>query len=452
MGLPTPFGPAGAFKESGELRWQPEMSKPRLLLTASLICNAILLVWAALPGSSSGDSRAPAGATAEPASSSLNAWFAKLSPTYDAAPRAASERVAGSGYSEAGWTRSLRDDIAELRERGLDDSTVRMLALAEAERLFRERAQAVLAPRQRPEYWDVRRQSLRVDATQLATFQRLRREKLAVIAELVGPDAVSSERNTPHTFMAGPLMTLDYLPTEKRLAVTEHLETSELELRANATPLARLRRGGSAFGAATFMEHEVARDAQIRLILGPQLYEEYLRRSSETARRLRSQLTAFRPTRTEFDALVAIAHEHGSIRTRIVAFGAEAGPAKMRTVADQQTNAIRAVLGEQRYADYERSRDHSTVMLDRLVNELQVAPEAARASFEILEQARARLQTLMSRAQDPAQREAIQRDFGAVRRQLHSDLAETLGLEELSESELATLLGEVDLSMRGRER
>ncbi len=422
------------------------MSKPRLLLAASLICNAILIAWAALPGSSSGDSRLAQ--TAEPASSRLGAWFARLAPPSEAASSASSDTMRDGDYSESGWTRSLYDDVAELRERGFDDATVRMLALAEAERLFRERAQAVLAPRKRMEYWEPGRRAERIDAAQLATYHRLRREKLAVIEELVGPDVVSTERNTPYTFMAGPLMTLDYLPDDKRLALTEYLETSEVEFQASLTPLGRTRRSGAFADPARHMEHQLTRDAQIRLILGPESYEEYLRRSSETARRMRSQLTAFRPTRAEFDALVAIEHEHSMQRNQVHAFSSRGTtPQKGRVMADQHTDAIRAALGEQRYVDYERSRDHSVVMLDRLVSELQVAPEAARASFEQLEQARAKWQSLISQASAQPNREPdprIQTDLAALQRQLRTELARTLGLEGMSENEITALLAGVE--------
>jgi hypothetical protein len=412
------------------------MSKPRLLLAASLICNAILLAWTVLPGTPSGDAASPAAQSVEPAPSRLAAWFAEPPAPAKAAP---------SGYSEEGWTRSLHDDVAELRARGVDDATVRTLALAETERLYRERAQAVFGPRQRLEYWEARRRSGRIDAGQLATFQRLRREAAAAIAELAGPDAVSSERNTPNTFMGAQLMTLHYLPTDKRLALQEYLETSEAEMQASNHPLARLRRGGAGLTPTSHAEQELARDAQIRLILGPEGYETYLRRSSQTAMRLRWELTAFKPTRAEFDALVALKHEH-QLQSMQVGASSSRGttPQKARMMTEQQTASVRAALGEQRYADYERARDRSVMLLDGLISELQVGPEAARASFEQLEQARTKWRSFMAEAQDPRRHEEIQKNLSAVQRQLRTDLARTLGLDGLSENDVNVLLADVE--------
>jgi hypothetical protein len=421
------------------------MTKTRLFLAVSLICNAILGAWAALPGSRPADPQASGSTPAESSSSGIAAWFAKLAPSPTPASSSASRSGSDAAYSESGWTRSLYDDVSELRERGFDEATVRMLALAEAERLFRERAQAVLAPRRQTEYWEPRRQWSRVEPAQLAIFQRLRREKVAAIAELVGPGAESTERNTPDTFMAAPLMTLDYLPVDKRLALSEYLETSEFEFAGTQGPFNRMRRATG--NAANPAERELARDAQIRALLGPELHDEYLRRSSDVARRLRSELSAFRPTRAEFDALVAIEHDQRTQRIQMGVFSRGMSPDKMRMVTDQYDSSIRAALGEQRYADYESARDQSTVMLDRLVNELQLPPEAARASFEALQQARSKWQTLLSqasaqpnRAPDPR----IQTELSAVQKQLREDLAASLGLEDMSETDLTALLAGVD--------
>ena len=85
--------------------------------------------------------------------------------------------------------------------------------------------------------------------------------------------------------------------------------------------------------------------------------------------------------------------------------------------------------------------------LDRLVNELQVRPEAARASFEALAQARSKWQTLISQASSQPNREPdprIQKELAAVSKQLRSDLATALGLEDMDENELAALLTGVD--------
>ena len=253
------------------------MSQPRLLLAVSLIFNVILVAWAALPDGPPAGARNPAAVGTKPPASGLAAWFAKIAPSRESAPPATPQTVPDADYSEAGWTRSLYDDVAELREHGFDDATVRMLALAEAERLFRERAQAVLAPQQRADYWQPRNR-MRIEPAQLAAFQRLRREKIAAIAELVGPDAASTERNTPHTFMAGPLQTLGYLPSDKRLALSEHLETADFEFSGGERPFTRMRRSVS--NAANHAEHELARDAQIRVILGPELYYMEIGRAS----------------------------------------------------------------------------------------------------------------------------------------------------------------------------
>ncbi|MGH8311339.1 MAG: hypothetical protein ACRETX_16290, partial [Steroidobacteraceae bacterium] len=326
------------------------MSKTGVLLVSSLALNVFLMVLFAAPlkssraliqGPPAADRVTPKrtiSAEPEPESSSVSV---AASNSLEARPGRA---------SDAGWVKALREHVADLRRRGVGEATIRSLAAAEAERLFRERVRELLSDRRTPEYWEPLWDGYGprfFDEAKLNEFQRLRREKQAVMQQLFGDgyaDAAATE--SASTFARVDYMQFDYLPADKRLALMEYLERSNLEMSTN--PLTRVR---SRLGENPFTDSK--RDAEIRLILGPELFDEYVKRSSNSALQLRQDLATFRPSRAEFDAILAIERDFAARSGTVGRFADPAALTKFQAAGEQKLEAIRGALGDVRYADYE---------------------------------------------------------------------------------------------------
>lgn len=407
------------------------MSKTGVLLGVSLALNAFLVAVFAMPLlSSSGASRSTANEAGD-AQVDVVPDDGNPFPAGDpGAARLSKPTVAES--PSAGSMHILGEHLAELRRRGVEDDTAKLLMLAEAERLFRQKARELLQPRRSAEYWQasetVYGAPAMIEPAQLEAFQRLRRENLAAIEQLVrDAEFVSAESNSATTFMLSGSTGFDYLPTGKRLALLEYLESASAE--ANTDRLGRLR---ALFSGNRYQE-ELKRDEQARLVLGPEYFDQYVKRSSGSARRLRQELVAFQPSRVEFDALLTIEREY---RMRAAEMDA-----KYSTLTEQKRDGIRGVLGDQRYDEYEQATDPAFRQLEQIAREMKLSPDVARASYALVEQTRARVRAL-AKTRDPRDLKR-QAELAQLQRDLHAKLIADLGLHDLSEQDAQMVLGAV---------
>ncbi|MGQ0833616.1 MAG: hypothetical protein ACT4O5_01625 [Gammaproteobacteria bacterium] len=412
------------------------MSKTGVLLGVSLALNALLVAVFAMPLlPSSGASRSPASEAGDAQVDVVPDDGNPFPASDPAAARLSKPTVAES--PSAGSMHILGEHLAELRRRGMDGETVKLLVVAEAERLFRQKARELLQPRTPAEYWQASETfygaPTMIETAQLEAFQRLRRENLAAIERLVGDaEFASAESNSATTFMLSGSTGFDYLPTGKRLALLEYMESASVE--ANTDLLGRLR----AFSTGNRHQDELKREEQIRFILGPESFDQYVKHSSGSARRLRQELAAFQPSRAEFDALLAIEREY---RMRAAEMGVArdaTSVAKHESVTEQRRNGIRAALGDQRYDEYEQATDPAFRQLRQIAREMKMSPDVARASYELVEQARARVETLTA-TRDPRDPK-LQAEVAELQRDLQAKLIADLGLQDLSEADAQIVL------------
>jgi hypothetical protein len=110
-------------------------------------------------------------------------------------------------------------------------------------------------------------------------------------------------------------------------------------------------------------------------LLTPEELEHYLLRNSETAQRVRNQLSAFDPNEEEFRAIYRIQAEFDA------QFGMISGPLspedqQRRGMAQQAMNEqIKAMLGPVRGAEFERANDYSYRQSAQLINRLELPSE-----------------------------------------------------------------------------
>lgn len=413
------------------------MPKTRVVLDISLALNLILLALFAMPSDTLRAISDAAPSPQERAAITTVAHEDRQTPPAAAATATGSPDVR-PGTARGEWTEQVRDYVAELRRRGVDENTVRLLGVALAERLYRLRARELLKPPPSEEYWQAPAtmfSSPGPDPMKLKEFQRMRRDRLALIEELFGEvGAIATEFNTPNHF-AWPhygQSEFAYVPAEKRLALIEYLERASTGAdESRASRLARRQ--------WISPEAELGQEEAIKGILGPELFADYERRSSSTSGTLKYELSSFQPSRVEFDALLRIERD---FRQRIAEAGRQMAPgteSKFLAVQDEKREAIKSLLGDMRYAEYERTTDQAFRHLDSLAREMGLGAPVVRASYAHIEQARTKVETLTvgKEMSDPKVQAAIQ----AIQRDLQSKLVDEFGMRGMSEREAQALLG-----------
>jgi hypothetical protein len=125
-------------------------------------------------------------------------------------------------------------------------------------------------------------------------------------------------------------------------------------------------------------------EAELASIMSPEDYREYQLRMSQTAMTMRMQLGSFEPSQKEFDKIFdarkAFDDEHGLL----------GGAATTREERDKRAAAqkemndqLKAVLGEERYAEYERAQDWNYQSLYRVTERYDLPKEAANKVYDM---------------------------------------------------------------------
>jgi hypothetical protein len=327
------------------------MKLPSLLLAGSLVANVALATVLYLRATEH-SSRFPDLATASPSAELPPVLAANVNP----------ETWANLGAQEPA------DFVAGLRAEGFPPAVIRALVRQWVRDHFRARYEALAEAEAAKPYWrkDGR---FSTDAKLNAERRALGRESQAMLAELLGPDAVQP---TPEELGAlqhrfGNLPPAKLTQLQKITADYNDL-TKQVSDAADGIMLPQDR--------ATLALLQKERDADTAQLLSPDETMEYELHHSSTANRLLTQLAAFDPTEQEFRALFALNR----------AIDAEYGnpgvlsQEQRRARADalkQLTPKIEAALGPERFADYQQAIDPNYQQAVQLVTRLELPKETA---------------------------------------------------------------------------
>jgi hypothetical protein len=204
------------------------------------------------------------------------------------------------------------------------------------------------------------------------------------------------------------------LPPEKLRRVQElHADYGDLrmQLRGLNRPLTP-----EETQALAALEREFRADLA-KVLTRPEL-EQYDLRASATASQLRHRLDAFRPTEDEYKAVFALQR---TIDEQFPAQGAPLNPqqAAARRAAEQQIQAqLQAVLGPERYADYQQATNPNHSMLNQLTARLGLPLSAAREVAAVQQDVRRRAEAILTSdtltdAQQNAQLQGLHREASA---------------------------------------
>jgi hypothetical protein len=263
--------------------------------------------------------------------------------------------------------------VAELRAAGFPPNIVRAIVTAQLTAIFAERRRALDPEAGRRPFW----KNQPPDAKLQTALRQLDFEQQKMLRRLLGDDAESDDlwsrrqqRNAWSTELPA-----DKAAEVKRLR--EHFDEQRYDVFVASLAPADSR---AKLAALEHEQHEA-----VAKILSPQELEAYDLRTSSTASSLRARMGAFEATEQEFRSLYQLQR---SFDERFAALRLTVTPTEEqsheRTEAQKQlTEQFKAVLGPQRYAEYERASDSSYQQAVRLVARLELPSTAANEVWSV---------------------------------------------------------------------
>ena len=392
-----------------------------------LFCIALGLVAAIMHVKRSAAGTSPAQAASRVGETPGNSEAADTPVRPQVRPRAASPKAPPFTWRQV-ESEDYKKYIANLRAIGCPEQTIRDIILADVNKLYAAREASL---KSKPNA--LAETGKNVTAEELEKRRQLRElqlEKNAVIKELLGIDLPldllpSSSSRDYDAFAAA----FKFLPQEKRGAVQSLQENYWQQSDALK---AKYQNRQTPEYLADYRQLTDSLRSELGKILTPRELEDYDLRTSSTAKKLSTQLaTTFAPTEEEFRQIFRAARnleeKQARLATVVQKLGPQATPEERQAVAQaraaveqeraantaQSNEQLKSALGEQRYADYQRSQDSTYELLTRLGKRYALDSDTVLKAYELLKSS----EKPPAPGSDPAQ----------VTRQLNEGLVTVLG-------------------------
>lgn len=315
--------------------------KPLLIiLTVGSIALNLLLVGMLFAGRTVVESTPPAGATST-------------------VPKASPEKAPS-------WTDFQTEDlpamVQNLRNHGFPPHLVRAVTAGRIREMYAARFRALDPNSDSRPFW----QSTAMDTKLMQQQRQLYREQQQALRALLGPEADQSDVNALYQGRR-----FDSVPPEKADDVRRILR--DYDDRRSELFTGALSGSAEQSRKVNALEQE-QRDA-LAAVLTPQEFEAFQLRNSDTARNLRSQLSAFNPSEEEFRTLYKFQSEFGAQYGRLFGIPSTEEQQRRSAAQRQMNEQIMATLGPVRGAEYERSNDYYFRQTSQLVNRLELPAE-----------------------------------------------------------------------------
>ena len=314
-----------------------------------------------------------------------------------------------------------RKYIANLRSVGCPEETIRDIITADVNKLFEARKKELRKDKPPFQFWKAGNLMMGlVDPELMQQQQALDKEKRALLKELLG---VEPELK-PDLLMAGmnPFETmLDFLPADKQAALMEEMQKQQ-------TKMMKLVGAGGSMDAEDMKKMRDAQreaDAAIARILSPSEFEDYQLRLSQTAMTMRANLGSFEPTEQEFREIFKLRKPFDDEYTLFLDGSDQAVMQRRGEAENSVKEAIRNVLGEVRYAEYERSQDYNFQQISKLAERQGLDRDSAVKAYDMSRTAQDGLQ----RVQQDSTLTAEQRQaaFEGIRAETERSMRQVLG-------------------------
>ncbi len=307
------------------------------------------------------------------ASLALNATLAYSLLTTPVAPAAAPvasvakvTAAPGPKIDDQTWSELSTGDTANLattlRTQGFPPDIVRAIIAAQIHESYAARRKALSSNQSSTPYW----QTTQPDVTSLAALRQLSKEEENELRAVLGRDPSDplSRLNNNRD--------LSYLPAQKASELQRIMDQFD-EQRSDL-----YTSGSSVLNRDKITALEKAQLAAIAAALTPQELLEYNLRNSNTASALRDSLSAFKPTEAEFRAIYPLQAQFDERYSGDFFIGATPDQQRDRTTAQKQlADQIKATLGPERAADYERTTDYNYMQTAKLIDRLELPPATA---------------------------------------------------------------------------
>lgn len=327
-----------------------------LILSAGLniLLAALLLRPTSSPptdAAASDSVQAPAAGESAPAQSTTSLEMASV--------------VTNTVVREISWQQvespDYRQYIANLRAIGCPEETIRDIINADVNKLYDEKKKLARGAPKKFEYWKAGNPLAGImgDPESLQKMRALEEEKNAVLRALgIEPDPMSQMLAAAG---GNPMDTMfDFLPETKRTTLMQTMADFQSKIMESA--------GDVANDPGAMLKAQREMEDAIQAVLTPEEFLDYQLRFSMTANMLRQQITGFEPSEEEFLAVFKLREEFDrEYSPMLLADATEAEQAEQREAQEQLNGQLREVLGEQRYAEYERAQDYQYQQLHRIV-------------------------------------------------------------------------------------
>jgi len=299
-----------------------------------------------------------------------NATVAKSDPTSPAA----TTRVQAPPAKGPSWTDYKTEDlpamVQQLRDQGFPSHIVRAVAGGRIRETYAARLRALDPQSESRPFW----QSPGSDVKLMQQQRQLYREQQQALRDLLGPEADQSDVNALYQGRR-----FDSVPPEKAADVRRILRDYD-DRRSELFSAGSF--GTSEQGRRVNALEQEQRDA-LAAVLSPLELEAYQLRNSDTARGLRSQLSAFNPSEDEFRTLYKLQSEYDAQFGRLYGMPSSEEQQRRSAALRQLNDQIKATLGPVRGAEYERANDYYFRQTNQLVNRLELPAETTTQIWEV---------------------------------------------------------------------
>lgn len=290
-----------------------------------------------------------------------------------------------------------KEYIARLRGIGCPEETIRDIIIADVNKLYARKWRSLLIPASGLKYWESwDRYEERSNPHLAKQRQALEMEKRVVIRELLGVDVDQERRKLElhWTWLDREDHLMDFLPADKRSKVAALRASSREQVRAITE-----RAGGK---LNTEDRAQIARirseeAAEMHKAMSKEEYDQYVLRVSATANTVRSSLIGFDPSEKEYQAIFWAQTSFNNTTRNPTGNPQDADHLKKRgEAAKAMDDQVHAALGDDRYAEYVKTKDSTYRDLFRFAQQMDLAKEVAGKAYGVRRLAESRALKVVS--------------------------------------------------------
>jgi hypothetical protein len=313
-----------------------------------------------------------------------------------------------------------RKYIANLRSIGCPEETIRDIIIADVNKLYDQRKREITASTNKFQFWKTGNMFTDVmNPERIEKVQALNKEKRDLLTDLLG---YAPEEKADFLAAFNPFETmLDFLPQAKQN------EVMDVFMKYQAKQ-AKLFEGGAPDEDAMKQMQKLRKemDTELAGMMSPQDYEQYQLRMSDTAMGMRMSLGSFDPSEQEFRDIFKLKKTYDD-NYGAMNYGDLTKEERDKAAAakKESDNQIKALLGDTRYVEYERSQDWNYQQLSRVVEKAGLPKESAVKVYDMKKAAEDEVKKV--RADKSLTKEQRQEALAGIRTETEKSVQTVLG-------------------------